>query len=264
MRCHPMCHLIESARFYGSGGFHVAFLDNDQAAFLIMTRPSGSRKELDERFLLAPLYCRIPVISESVPYKSHSSDKENTTMPHNTKTDWAKNKSHPNEIIYTHADSEVRYRKEGRCIFEIVKRDGCKPVKRLLSDREMTVKEFDMIKAFSDDCFHEEEKNNKVERKRCIPLGAVENTLAASAEMYPSTPRHKHTMKEAKALLDAMNLTPTQRRRFLLYCKGLNVDKIAALEGVSHQAVTQSLRESKAKRKKVLKNFDSDTCETAF
>lgn len=174
-------------------------------------------------------------------------------MPHNTKTDWAKNKSHPNEIIYTFANSEVHYRKEGRCIFEIVRPDGGKPVKRLLSDREMTVKEFDMMKALSDDYFHEEEKNNKVERKHCVPLEAVENTLAASTEMYPPAPRPKHTMQEAKELLDAMKLTPTQRRRFLLYCKGVSTSKIAAMEGVSKRSVDYSIGAAKAKREKILK-----------
>lgn len=176
-------------------------------------------------------------------------------MSHNTKTDWAKNKSHPNEIIYTFTDSEVRYRKVGGCIYEITKPHGGKAVKRLLSEGEMTVDEFDRIKKASDECFHDEEKNNKVETKRSVPLDDVENTLEASSEMLPDTVRQRHTVREAAELLNAMKLTPTQRRRFLLHCKGLTGKEIAALEGVRPQTVTQSIREVNAKRNKILKKI---------
>lgn len=176
-------------------------------------------------------------------------------MSHNPNTDWAKNKARPNEIVYTFTDSEVRYLKDGDRIYEIKRSRGSRPIKRLLSESEMTVAEFDLVKQFSDDAFHDEEKNNMVETKRKVSLDDIANTLKASTGMYPNAKQQRHTMQEAAKLLDDMKLTPTQRRRFLLHCNGLTAKEIAALEGVSPQTVTQSIRGAKTKRNKILKKF---------
>lgn len=169
-------------------------------------------------------------------------------MPFKMNSDWAKNKKSP-DIIYSFVDrEEIRYRKENDQIFEIVttNRESCR-IRRVPAS-EMSIADFDAIKEFLDDSFHEEDKLDVSENRDRVSLEDVENTIDASVTIE-GEPKPL-TWEDAMKVVDELGLTPAQRRRFLLYCKGLSTYEIAETEGVDHKAIWYSVQAVMKKKEK--------------
>jgi len=166
-------------------------------------------------------------------------------MPFKTDSDWAKNKKSP-DIIYTFVDcQEVRYHKEDGHIYEITTINKKSRRTRRLPASEMSIKEFDALKKLSDDSFHDEDNLEVNAWRGRIPLEDVENTIAASREMYE---KREPNLDDALAIVEKLDLTSTQRRRFLLSIRGLTLEEIAAIEGAHISSVHESLAAVRHKR----------------
>lgn len=178
-------------------------------------------------------------------------------MPYKTDSDWAKNKKSP-DIVYTFVDSEeVRYHKENGHIYEIITTDKKTRCTRRLPVGEMSIEEFDALKKFSDESLHDEDIGEIYAFRGRVPMEDVENTIAASTTIEGDPPCK--TLEDAMRMVDALGLTPVQRRRFLLYCKGMSTYEIAEIEGVDQKAVWFSIEAAMNKRKNFLRNLLSDT-----
>ena len=177
-------------------------------------------------------------------------------MPYKTNSDWAKNKKSP-DIVYTFVDcEEIRYHKENGHIYEIITTDKKTRRTRRLPVSEMSIEEFDALKKFSDESFHDEDNLEVNEWRGRIPLEDVENTIAASTTIE-GEPDPK-TLKDALLLVEALDLTADQRRRFLLACRGMTTYEIAEIEGVNHSSVVRSIQAARAKRDAFLKKLYLD------
>ncbi len=174
-------------------------------------------------------------------------------MPYRTDSDWAKNKKSP-DIVYTFVDcEEVRYHKENGHIYEITTTDKKTRRTRRLPVSEMSIEEFDALKKFSDENLHDEDIGEIYAYRGRVPMEDVENTIAASTTIE-GEPAPK-TLEDALLLIEALDLTADQRRRFLLACRGMTTYEIAEIEGVNHSSVVRSIQAARAKRDDYLKNF---------
>lgn len=181
-------------------------------------------------------------------------------MSYTASSDWAKNKD-SSDIVYSFVTSEeIRYRKENGHIYEITVVDTKTKIRRRVPESELSAAEFDRMKKISDAIFHSDDSLTVNEARNNVDLSQAENTLAASVRMDDEDDEKPkpRTMADANKMLRASKLTPEQRRRFLMWCRGMSTYEIAEIEGVNHSSVWRSIQAAEEKRNKYLKNFRSD------
>jgi len=128
------------------------------------------------------------------------------------------------------------------------------------SNPDFTAEDFEKIKELSDELYRQETNNDctyhhhitasydLVEDSEWLATESFEDELIIRTDA-------KFYAEKIRKAIDSI-LTPTQKRRFLLYViNGLTFRKIAEIEGVKHNKVIKSVNEAKAKIKKNLKNF---------
>lgn len=153
------------------------------------------------------------------------------------KSIYSLNKLDSNAIVYTDA--------EGKTI-------------RLTRQDFATGEEFERWKAWSDENFHAEEKDDHVYRNHTLRLsGLSEAALSDIAEQEKARERQHRRRQEqfsaAFVLEIRTRLTELQfRRLWLYYIDQKTVYEIAALDGVAHQSVSKAIH---AAKKKILKIY---------
>lgn len=150
---------------------------------------------------------------------------------------YALNKKDPDAIVYPTADGKLV---------------------RVTREDFPSEAEFLALKAWSDENFHEEENLDHREANHSLSMNDLsEAALAVPAVDVAMSRRQERIEKrrKEKELIVQMKdkLTETQfRRMWLYYAQGKTVEEIGALEGVTHQAISLSIRDT---LKKIRKNF---------
>lgn len=156
------------------------------------------------------------------------------------KSDYALNKNRKG-IVYRNADGstlEITFEKiaEGKPQF--------------------TYEDFQKLKQFSDSIYLEQVKADgrylyyvkgsydEIPDSAWLATKSLEEELFGDAADLPSADEVRRIAGEI--------LTPTQKRRFLMYLEGLTTVKIAEIEGCSQNAVWESLKLAQKKIKKFL------------
>ncbi len=169
------------------------------------------------------------------------------------------------DIVYVYANGESdRYIKEkdvagnptGRILLKHRSSSGKETV-RALSSSEMTVEQFDQVKAFSDANYHEIEKGDLRQKWSTVSINGVEegNMLeyqaSAEDEFFKTLDDEEEeaddsrTIENALAILDAC-MTKKQKKRFVAhFYEGKTQEEIAAREGASRTTVEDSLEQAK-------------------
>lgn len=159
------------------------------------------------------------------------------------KSDYALNKNRKG-IVYRNADGstlEITFEKiaEGKPQF--------------------TYEDFQKLKQFSDSIYLEQVKADgrylyyvKGSYDE-IPDSAWLATKSLEEELFGDT-MDLPSLEEVRRIAGEV-LTPTQKRRFLMYLEGLTTVKIAEIEGCNQKSVWESLEAAKEKIQKYLKNF---------
>ena len=142
------------------------------------------------------------------------------------KSDYAKNKRNADSIIYTDANEE-----------EI----------RLTRDDFESEEEFRKWKVWSDGQYHETEKSGRSYQDHKLPLFDEEGTYGDAMEEWLNRLDEESRYDELLDLCQKL-MTKTQLRRFWLYAvKKMSEQKIAELEGVSQQRISDSIRKTRRK-----------------
>ncbi len=115
---------------------------------------------------------------------------------------------------------------------------------RLTASMFSSRKEFLIWKQWSDDDYAEIERSDRQFYDHTVPLGDYDGATPSTEESVLrkfDKPMLRLNRKNLTALLLSY-LTPSQRRRFLLYhVRGLSQKEIATIEGVSQQKISSSL-----------------------
>lgn len=178
------------------------------------------------------------------------------------------------DIVYRYVTGEMdRYKKEldasgkptGRILLIHTDTRGREST-RALSESEMTVEQFDQVKAFSDADYHKSEKGDVYKWIKAISLTGLEDSPAIeyspsaedeffrSYEIGDDEAEEFRTMDNAMAIMDSC-LTKTQKRRFVAYYYDRKtMDEIASHEGVDRRAVGYSIAAANRKIKKFLRD----------
>ena len=123
-----------------------------------------------------------------------------------------------------------------------------------------TKEDFEKIKELSDGLYHQEANNDY---KYHYHITGTYDVIADSAWLASENLEDEIIVRcdseffseQLQKALDTV-LTPTQKRRFLMYvCSGLTFRKIAELEGVNHNKILRSVNDAKRKIRKFIKNF---------
>ena len=159
------------------------------------------------------------------------------------KSDYALNKNRKG-IVYRNADGstlEITFEKiaEGKPQF--------------------TYEDFQKLKQFSDSIYLEQVKADG--RYLYYVKGSYDEipdfawlaTKSLEEELFGDT-MDLPSLEEVRRIAGEV-LTPTQKRRFLMYLEGLTTVKIAEIEGCNQKSVWESLEAAKEKIQKYLKNF---------
>lgn len=99
------------------------------------------------------------------------------------------------------------------------------------------------------DSRRKEENAARNSRRRCYSLDAIDFEGEEFGYNDPNYLEEEETTQEMKKLLS--HLTETQRRRLLMYAKGLTYREIAAIEGANPKSVYECVEGARKK----LKNF---------
>lgn len=151
----------------------------------------------------------------------------------------------------THSDYALNKLDTEAIIFSSVSGEHIRLTREDFSSEE----EFVRWKAWSDDDYRSTEVKAQNDA-RCLPLDIQRDVPSLSAEnaffqrisMDEKAVQRADMMKQIKSLL-----TEVQLRRLYLFCvKGFSVEKIAATEGVTKQAIYLSLDRA---RRKVVNNL---------
>ncbi len=180
------------------------------------------------------------------------------------------------DIVYPFADdSKTIYRKQtvefefpagdketGSVIVEIhVDKNGIK-IERTLSDREMTLAQFDTYKEWSDDTYKEQVRSYVHDQRRVITrIDTLEDapTIAHYDKHIGDEDEEENdyrTVENALRILECAKLTKTQRRRFEMAVKGLTTREIATAEECAQPSVIESLSAVEKKIKKYFSKID--------
>ena len=156
---------------------------------------------------------------------------------HDKKSIYSLNKQDPEAIVYTDADKHTI---------------------RLTREEFDTEADFLKWKAWSDEDYHNMEKEDHIQHNHTVPLDNVafkagtsdspEVTIQQRIEKLESDRYTAETVIRIKS-----QLTEKQFRRLWLNCvEGLSKEEIAKLEGRSHQGISKSIN---AAMKKILRFF---------
>lgn len=128
------------------------------------------------------------------------------------------------------------------------------------SDPAFTQQDFDKLKEFSDELYHEEAKAD-YNYHHCVKgsYDNIEDSVWLETESLENEIFNKINEKELfDKVYDVIynKLTETQKRRMMLFAfKGLSTREIAVIEGTSQKSVWESINTAQNKIKKVLKIF---------
>ncbi len=128
------------------------------------------------------------------------------------------------------------------------------------TDPNFTQEDFDKLKEFSDELYHNEEKGDCLYGK-WVKTALDDNkdsdwlaTEALEDEIFDKLNEKEIFDKIYDVIYN--NLTETQKRRMMLFAfKGLSTREIAVIEGTSQKSVWESINTAQNKIKKVLKIF---------
>ena len=126
----------------------------------------------------------------------------------------------------------------------------------LAENPEKTEKDFEELKALSDEMYLEQVRNENAQTKKNVSVNTLEETEACCTspldEQYIDTQNRKYAIQAARDLLELDLLTDIQKRRFILYFfKGLTTRQIAHIEGTVQNAVWKSINAAEKKLKKL-------------
>lgn len=125
----------------------------------------------------------------------------------------------------------------------------------LAQNPDKTERDFEELKALSDEIYYEQDRSENAQTKKNISLHGIEETdKLSTAPLEDEYIRHQ----EERLLEDIIDkhLTEKQARRIrrCIY-QGLSSRKIARLEGLHYRTIQDSLVLAKKKIEKHLKNF---------
>ena len=154
----------------------------------------------------------------------------------NPKSDYALNKMDPEAIVYI---------------------DSLGTLVRLTLEDFASPEEFQRWKEWSDNNYHEREKQDHIFFNHTVPASG--GISVQSAEDVLLEVQNQQERQELLRLLMAgfdTRLTLTQQRRLWLYCvDGLTVRRIAEAEGVQHPSIVECLAAARKKLLEFLKNM---------
>lgn len=142
----------------------------------------------------------------------------------------------------------------------IVYEDADGNIIRLTREVFSSENEFQRYKEWSDDDYHDAEKNRHVQSNRTLSLdGLSEEAASVDSAEQEYIAFHDAQEREAlrRLLMDGFDtcLTTVQRRRlWLYYVSGLTVRQIADAENVSFQNIAKAISAATKKLKSFLKN----------
>ncbi|MBE6997647.1 MAG: sigma-70 family RNA polymerase sigma factor [Ruminococcaceae bacterium] len=148
---------------------------------------------------------------------------------YDNKSSYALNKKDPEAIVYTDANRRV--------------------IRLTRADFD-TEADFLKWKAWSDENYHDEEKQDHIERNHTAALdecaGAIEGPEVIIEHKIEKLEKEKYTAKTVIRIKG--QLTDKQfRRLWLHYVDGLNVETIARQEGKTHSSISESISTAKEK-----------------
>lgn len=156
----------------------------------------------------------------------------------NRKSEHALNKKDSTAIVYTDAYGNII---------------------RLTKDDFGSVKEFRKWKNWANMKNHSEEKKEHIHHNHTIPLSLIEGVTGmvpnAETDMIFSDEREQQ-IRQAGILIKRMKgcLSEKQYRRLWLYhVEKMDTYQIAAIEGITHQSISESLQSARKKIMKYLK-----------
>jgi len=153
-------------------------------------------------------------------------------------SDYAANK-YSNSIVYRFSDKVVKVTLETY----------------LEENPGKTEKDFEELKALSDEIYLEQDRTENAKTKKNISIYGIEETEACSTcpldEEYLEMKDRRYAREAVRQLMDSGKLTEVQKRRFVLYYfKGLSIRQIAKQEDVFFTSVAESLNAATDKLKK--------------
>lgn len=152
----------------------------------------------------------------------------------NNKSDYALNKKDSNAIVYKTADGSII---------------------RLTCEYFASEEEFLRWKTWSDEEYRVLDNREHEEKKGVLSLDNLSEVLAAAPALDESMIALEE-LKQCREIAERLHrkLSPKQRRRLWLHTiKGKSEAEIAAMEGVTQQMVSKSIRGSKKIFEKILK-----------
>ncbi len=190
-------------------------------------------------------------------------------MAYPTAPEWKMNIT-TEDIIYPFADeTKTIYRKKtvelefpaesrttGTVIVEIqIDKNGVK-VERTLTDKEMTVEQFEAFKEWSDSTYKAQVRSFVHDQRRAVTRVDVLEDCPAIAHYdkhigdEDEDEDDYRTVENALRILENMELTDVQRRRFEMATKGLTTREIAEAEGIAQPCVVRTLAAVTKKKEK--------------
>lgn len=129
------------------------------------------------------------------------------------------------------------------------------------TDPTFTQEDFDKLKSFSDEVYHQQEN---ADNRQSYYVKATLNeeissdwiaTPTLEEELLQKADAPKNAVKKIYTAINTL-LTETQRRRLILHAfKGLTTREIAKIEGTNNKSVHESIVAAQRKIKKFLTNF---------
>ena len=158
-------------------------------------------------------------------------------------SDYAANK-YSNSIVYRFSDKVVKVTLETY----------------LAENPGKTEKDFEELKALSDEIYLEQDRTENAKTKKNISIYGIEETEACSTcsldEEYLEVKDRSYALEAVRQLMDSGKLTEVQKHRFILYYfKGLSIRQIAKQEGVFFTSVAESLNAATDKLKKIFEKL---------
>ncbi len=183
-------------------------------------------------------------------------------MRFNSRSDYSINRK-TNDIVYVYVTGESdRFIKEkdktgkptGRILLKYRNASGIETT-RVLPNSEMTVKQFDEIKAFSDANYRDMERGNDYERKNTVSLTSLDESQMSELQESAEEAFFRHnedddnekekgvrTLENAMEILDVC-LTKKQKKRFYsYYYEGKTQEEIAQEEGINQKTICESIQ----------------------
>lgn len=182
-------------------------------------------------------------------------------------SDWSLNKG-TDDIVYSFLDGTTkRFRKIDGRVYEVTEgKLACKTTTIIPTD-EITAEQFDELKRWSDENYQAEDRYEVHHSRGQVPLELIENTIEAATgfllDEEKDTAEDFRTLENALLILNALQLTDAQRRRFQMAVRGMTTREIAAAEECSQPCIIESLAAVEKKLQKYfLKNHQKHPIKT--